>query len=194
MTPDLEYYISRKYKNKSFGGKPTLDQKIDIFEDRIRGWQLDPAKEMRDKLITTESGFETYQFALLALLFSYFEMIGQYLNGELSHSQSKKIFRLGLRDVFPQFSDDDGSVIYVRIRCGMYHAGIVQKGALLSDRFNDPIRFEQSPNVVYVNPVRLIDALDSHFSDYIARIRRPENQTERRNFLMVFDQTKKVPI
>ena len=33
--------------------------KILIFEDRIRGWQLDAAKEIRDKLITSEGEFET---------------------------------------------------------------------------------------------------------------------------------------
>lgn len=194
MTQGLVYFISRNYTNEDFGGSPTLDQKIEIFEDRIRGWQLDVAKEIRDKLGTTGGGFESYQFALLALLFSYFEMIGQYLDGVLSTDRSKKSFLRGLKSAFPQFSDDDGSLIYKRIRCGMYHAGIVQHGALLSDRFSEPIRIEQNPSIVYVNPVRLIDALDHHFSTYIELIKKPENVDERRSFLMVFDQTRKVPI
>ena len=194
MTPNFEYFISRNYTNKSFDGNPSLDQKILIFEDRIRGWQLDAAKEIRDKLITSEGEFETYQFALLALLFSYFEMIGQYINGVLSDLQSKKVFVRGLQSVFSQFDHAAGSLIYKRIRCGMYHAGIIQHGALLSTRFDEPIRIEQTPDLVFVNPVKLIDALAENFSGYITRLKDAQNKTLRANFHKVFDQIRKVPI
>ncbi len=131
MKSDSKYFISRNYTNKSFGGHPTLDEKIIILEDRVRGWQLDPAKQMRDTLIAGE-GFENYQFALLAMLFSYFEMIGRYIDGATGFGNPGRAFKRGLGYVFPNLNKSDRTAIYRRIRCGIYHAGIVQNGATIT--------------------------------------------------------------
>ena len=84
--------ISRKYSSDDFGGKPDLDQKILIFEDRVLWWQLEIAEELHRLIEAPENNGKTLQhaaFALISILFSYFEMIAQYQKGESSEGNSR---------------------------------------------------------------------------------------------------------
>ena len=37
---------SRSHRDGQFGSNPTFDQKVEIFSERVLGWQLDVAEEM----------------------------------------------------------------------------------------------------------------------------------------------------
>src|SRR5438128_1505393 len=94
--------ISRNYTDSDFDGSPSLDDKITIFADRVLGWQLDIAEEIRTQIENEQNHGTAIQhagFALLSILFSYFEMIAQYQKGEESDSKSKRFFELGIESV-----------------------------------------------------------------------------------------------
>jgi hypothetical protein len=181
--------ISRKYSSADFGGSPTLDQKILIFEDRVLGWQLEIAEEIRATIEAKETIGKPMQhaaFALVSILFSYFEMVAQYLEGADSEGQSKAMFRKGMEAVFPgRFSEDEKNRIYSHIRCGMYHSGLTKKGVLLDGDYPDPILIDGS--LVKVNPHKLSPMLKAHFEGYVARLKLPANATERGDFELMYD-------
>jgi hypothetical protein len=184
--------ISRKYTDDDFDGSPSLDEKIIIFEDRVLGWQLDIAEEVRKRIERKQNHGRPIQhagFALISILFSYFEMIAQYQEGRES-DKSQKFFGIGLESVFPgEFSDAEKKLVYQRIRCGMYHSGLTKKGALIDGRYPNAIQVQA--DLVKVNPHKLSPKLRAHFLRYIDLLKRPESTTERTNFQKMFDLSKK---
>lgn len=181
--------ISRNYSSDDFGGKPNLDQKILIFEDRVLWWQLEIAEELRSLIEAPENNGKTIQhaaFALVSVLFSYFEMIAQYQKGESSEGQSNEFFRRGVESVFPgKFKDKQRGRIYSHIRCGMYHSGLTKKGVLLDGDYPDPIAVDGK--LVKVNPHKLSPALKAHFEKYVALLKNPANKKERDAFEAMYD-------
>lgn len=65
---------------------------VDVFEDRMRGWLLNPAKH----LLSLPHG----AVAAVSLSMTYFEGIEIYHSGEDSSNRSKGFFRRGLQRVF----------------------------------------------------------------------------------------------
>jgi hypothetical protein len=186
--------ISPNYTDAHFHGNPSLDEKITIFEDRVLGWQLDIAEELRKRIERKDNQGRPIRhggFALVSILFSYFEMIAQYEKGESSEQGSKKCFGKGLESIFPgEFSDDQKNLIYRRIRCGMYHNGLIKEGALIDRSYANPIQIENG--LVKVNPHKLSLILKAHFRKYIDVLRSPNSTTERSNFEKTFSASKKV--
>src|SRR5688572_21311982 len=158
--------ISRKYTTKDFGGKPKIDDKNAIFEDRILGWQIEIAEELKRQIDDKEKHGTTIQhagFALLGIQFTYFEMIAQYQAGKSSDGKSKKFFGKGLESVYPkQFSPAERDEIYVKIRCGMYHTGFTKKGALIDGDYKKAIQIQGG--TVQVNPHMLVTDIKQHFA------------------------------
>jgi hypothetical protein len=70
----------------------SLDDLIDVFEDRLRNWLLAPAKALLDVPFG--------ELAALSLLLGYFEPCAIYRKGENSRGQSKAFFRAGFVEVF----------------------------------------------------------------------------------------------
>ena len=65
---NLSFAISPDHKAEDFEGELTLDQKIEIFISRVKGWQIKPALDMK------ESKIKHRGFAQLLIITSYFEM------------------------------------------------------------------------------------------------------------------------
>lgn len=182
--------ISSKYNSSDFGGKPSLDEKILIFEDRVLGWQLAIAEEIRRQIDDPANNETTMQhagFALMAILFTYFEMIAQYMKGEDSNRKSPKFFGKGIESVFKKkFSADDKKKIYSRIRCGLYHSGLTKKGALIDGSYTEPIAVDGG--LVKVNPHLLSPTLVTHFEGYIKTLKNPASTKERSNFEKMYNK------
>src|SRR5437868_2755206 len=138
--------ISQKYTDQDFDGRPNLDQKTLIFEDRVLAWQLEIAEALRKQIEDKQNDGKPIQhagFALISILFSYFEMIAQFMEGDESHGKSEQFFGIGLKSVFPgEFSATQKKLIYQRIRCGMYHSGLTKKGALIDGNYPKAIQIE----------------------------------------------------
>lgn len=172
-------YISKTYLDTHFGANPTIDAKIEIFRDRVMGWQIEMAEALNQ---IPHSGY-----GILSVLFSYFEMIAQYVKGMSSNNRSKDFFVEGFNVVFAgtTLSDSDIKEVYVRVRCGMYHSGYTKVGVLISGQFPNAVDF--SNNTVHISPQALTATIREHFTNYIITLKNQSNATERANFEKMFD-------
>jgi hypothetical protein len=162
---------------------------LDLFEARVDVWQLGPAVEIlkwldRDAPDPT-SVWAHGAYALLGLVFTYFEMIGKTLNPGSQPSGTAGIdFNYGFCDVYPafapaapkDFSDTalpDVRAFRDRVRNGMYHLGYTKGNLFL---WNEP---EKDDFVVdgsaepryFVNPHGATRTIVGHFPGFMARVR-----------------------
>lgn len=186
----MAHQISRNYSSDDFGGKPDIDQKILIFEDRVLNWHLDIAELLRKNMEAKEQQGTDWNhagFALLSLLFTYFEMIAQYKQGKVSNKASQKMFCHGVGDVYPgKFSMGKRRKIYTRVRCGMFHNAFVKRGTLLDGAYTEAIEVEDGGNVK-INPHLLSPDIRTHFADYISLLKDKKQKALRKHFEDVFN-------
>lgn len=179
--------ISPKYTDQCFGGKPSLDDKITIFEDRVLGWQIAIAEALHSLIRAPENEGKPIQhggFVLLGALFSYFEMIAQYQHGEPSKGKAGDFFGRGLNAVFPgKFTATQQQVIWDRIRNGMYHSALTKKGALIDGDYTESIEIDGG--TVKVNPHLLVAELRTHFEGYVGGLR--SGKEDRAKFEQMYD-------
>ena len=178
--------ISPKYLDTDFPLPLTLDDKIEIFADRVRGWQLDIAKQCADNI--PHSGF-----AVLSIVCNYFEMIAKFKDGYTGESKPRIYFQKGFDDflsVFPTVEPDLREKLIDRmwkgVRCALYHTGIT-KGTNLSGDYLVSIEFVEPTGKVHINPHRLVPDLEKHFEWYVKQLRDSNNQDLRKKFEVRFD-------
>lgn len=172
-------------------GKP--DDLIDVFEDRIKYWVLEPAKN----LLKTQHG----DVAALCLLLTYFEGITIYLKGKDSKDNSKAFFREGFSEVMSVSGFDDqllgrvADVIYTDARCGFFHDGCFRSKIFISpDASHDliitlpkrdgVIDLNGRIKSIIINPNLVFSAVENHFENYLKRLRNISESVVRMNFLL----------
>ncbi len=161
----------------------TFDEKVALFEAQVRGWQINIARQVIEKI--PDSGFAT-----LAIVMSYPEKIWQYRRGMSSEGKSKIAFREGMADIFPSINvadqkhSDAIDLIYTEVRCGTYHNGGPGPGVLLSASYKHS--FAIVGDQIQVNPHILPKALDGHLTQYVSELRDPTNTALRANFEAMF--------
>lgn len=172
-------HISPKFTTATFGASPSLDQKIEVFEDRELGWRFNVAEAME--------AIYGAGYAIIAVVFSYFEMFEQYAAGQTSKAGSKVAFRDGYRRIYPSSTLLDAQIdsVYDRVRCGMYHNGYTKFGTMISGDYPEAVTVDSG--TVKINPHRLLDDLQTHFGGYIATLKEAANTAERANFEKTFD-------
>jgi hypothetical protein len=176
----------------------TLEDKVDIFYEQVWGWQIHVAELMMNGGPDQDGNSQINPlphsgYAALSVLVSYFELIGQCINGATSSTKSRQFFVDGLVEVFPQLENypflvtrDFVDYFYSGLRCGLYHSslagsriGIVGVG--------DPIQFGGQPVIIQINPHALPSALHGHLQHYVARLKDPASIELRNKFRQVFD-------
>ena len=181
-----EHFISKNFKRDKLEN-PTLSDKIDVFEDRVN-------ERLRPRTKLTDIGDA---MAILTLCISYFEMIGQYIEGESSDGQSKKIFIIGLENVFNNELNSIKSLsdptknhseksrdfhkkaydtltkdFYEMGRCGMFHSNFPKYGSMVTNAEGKFFTIEKIHNMqLYVNPWVMANQLIKHFKKYIEYLR-----------------------
>jgi hypothetical protein len=183
----MVYAISPNFRNIDFPSDMSLDQKIEVFADRVKGWQLDIAQKCAEDI--PHSGF-----AVLHIVCSYFEMIAKFQDGFTGEGKSPEYFSKGFNSVFPNLSNQSPYLqekllkkLYKDVRCGLYHAGGTGPNIELSGDFNFPVAFTSPPDKVKINPHRLVPELQQHFKSYIRQLRDSNNEGLRKNFEARFD-------
>ncbi len=177
------FAISPKHTTLDFPDGWTLENKIDVFVARIEGWQIGIAKEIISKEIPHRG------FALLHIIFSYFEMIGKYINGYTGNDKSGLYFRKGVMATFPEIPEDQGeflSTLYSSVRNGLYHLGMTKINVMLRDDIPGSIGYNPKGGVA-ISPDRLVEDLEIRFHDYITELRNPEKVQLGGNFEKRFD-------
>lgn len=182
----------------------TLDDKIEVFIEAYKGWKINPAKEMIEK------GSADWDFAILDVVMSYFEMIAKHRDGNTTIADSAKYFKMGLEQVFPELrewkSDHRNTLLdwfYVKVRCGLYHAAgpgsDIGVGRELEVSFKlfaldlkaDDGKIERRYRIL-INPVKLVAAVEKDFDEYAAELRDRSNTPLRTNFEKKFDFDRRI--
>lgn len=184
-------HISPSYTHEKLNSQ-TYGDLIDVFEDRMRKWLLDPAKH----LLTIEYG----DVPAISLALCYFEGIEIYYSGKDSKDASRKFFRRGFQRVFNSMSENAHvfekivDFLYVQARCGFAHDGLFRNRVFFSNirpeallitwpRENGEFVKEGHLESVIINGARFVDSITKHFDSYLADLRSEGDQTLKKNFL-----------
>jgi hypothetical protein len=154
----------------------TFDNKVQIFYERVTGWQLDIADQVINGVKT--NGGPKVQivgagFAALNIVVSYFEMIAKYKEGYCNTNKSKEYFTKGLEMVFPDLCKTNvwlPDKMYYSIRCGLYHHGLTEQGIILKGEGLPPITPLEKESLI-VNPHTLVTELKMHFEQFIKQLK-----------------------
>jgi len=178
-----------------------LAKKTDVFFEKIWGWTLYPADLIIRGGATHDKAASVVAiphagFACLQVILSYFEMIGRYVEGDLSTGQSKELFIRGVRFVFPQVDTMPYqptqrfiSTLYSGGRCGLYHMSMTGQGIAISgDAALAAISYDSTGKQVVINPVKLPEVLIANLKGYCDRLRDPNEVDLRKNFEKRFDK------
>ena len=175
----MTFAISPRFTGEKLAsGK--LDDMIDVFEDQMRGWLIDPANQL---VPHQHAGF-----GILAIVLSYFEPIGQFLEGKTG--KSKTLFTRGLKAVFPDLEKNVSAKIinelYDQLRCGMFHHGITKSKVVIAPNGPHSLGVAWGPKgellQVVVVPRHLMAHLENHLTKYVGDLRDPANKKLRENF------------
>ncbi|MDD5344600.1 MAG: hypothetical protein PHW12_09290, partial [Smithella sp.] len=146
---------------------------IDIFEDRMIHWILDPASFLLK--------YEHNEQCIAHLIINYFEIFMMYYSGEDSDRKSKEFFKKGFFEVYKnshlnhQFLKRLAISLYENARNGFFHIGLGKKRLFLSTVYNEPFRAtlpynnDGSPDYngeigeICINPHLLLRDIAQHF-------------------------------
>jgi len=176
-----------------------IEEKIRIFEDRVKNWTINKARQFRGD---TDAGY-----AMLSLVLSYFEMIGLYLAGATEDIQaflekrrnnepSRQRFEEGVRSVaehfngWPKQQELEKAIdrLYRALRCGLYHSGMARYGVWVE--WSKPTAMRFARDELIISPEALVDNVYTHFDSYIETLLRPQTEKDselRNHFEKRFD-------
>jgi hypothetical protein len=186
----------------------SLEDKIDVFEDQVKGWTLQHAYYLTTK--ENPSGAHNAGFAILMLVGAYFETIESCYRGTSSKGKSKAFFRAGFLRVFPDLpskaqpiikgnlSDEVNKLVdelYTEVRCGLYH-GMATKTRVLITRNRIPVTFALNNftlSAIVLDPWSFLEAVGNHFVTFLKELRDPANASLRTSFERFFDGQRAAP-
>jgi len=191
----VDNYISPNFTWEKLEN-PSFDDLLDVFEDRVRNWLLEPAKS----LLKLPHG----SVPTISLLFTYFEPIQIYLSGQDSKGASARFFIDGFLTVFGSPGIDKSQLvdmaktIYTEGRCGFFHNGLSggkiqyskngNKALIISyPKVNNKIDINGKVWSIVINADRFHWCVKKHFDKYISDLRNTENRTLRENFKKAVD-------
>jgi hypothetical protein len=174
---------------------PTVDDLIDVFEDRINGWVLRPAESL---MSIPHGGIAAFSLSL-----TYFEGIARYLQGRSSKGQSQKFFVIGFLDVF-RHSDLPkkllgrvADLLYSDARCGFFHDGMFRDRILFRrlpeqilsltlPRRNGVVDTDGKIESIVIDPAGFLMAVRRHFLAFVKSLRDTSNSAAREKFFASF--------
>lgn len=165
---NLDLWISPKYQLKYLNDEDSLERRINVFEDRTNGWFFDHVRLLIDK------GGQHVGFSVLKLVFSYFEMIAQYIEGADSNGQSGEFTKKGLDYVFESLSSHPNAEEIKRIlvssgRNGFFHCGMTRGNFFITDLEGMPFNFEDGK--VSIDRKLLPKCVFDHFEGYVGDLK-----------------------
>lgn len=163
---------------------PAFDDYVDVYEDRVRGWLIDSGRILNQH---EHAGFGVLQISL-----AYFEGHTIFYEGQDSRNKSKEFFKKGFLSVFPHLNtlepkllDEVTDIMYTDGRCGLFHIGMARSRIILSD--GSPIfrvALDQNGTIraILIDRQGIIHSIDEHLSNYVARLRNPNEIELRQRF------------
>jgi hypothetical protein len=188
------------------------EDKIDIFECRVEVWQLGVAAQILEQMECPKRKaiWSHAAYGLIAITFSYFEMIGKILNPDSKKWKTGRDFKVGFCDVYPSFksaTDEPAAEVSQfqdRIRNGMYHLAYTKKRLLihhcneismedfdtkLPSELPKKLSLSGTEPVYLMDPHRVTRTIIEHFATFISRLRKSgsNNTILRTKFMEFFD-------
>jgi hypothetical protein len=173
----------------------SLDDLIDVFEDRLKYWVLEPAKALL--------GVRFGELAALSLLFGYFEPSAIYRKGEDSRGQSKAFFRAGFIEVLRKAPISESllgriaDMLYDEVRCGLFHEGMMREHIFFGNaagelmvtlpRVDGKIVEDGRIQSVLIDPRKFFVVVERHATQYLKSLRNPDSTELRENFKRAVD-------
>jgi hypothetical protein len=173
----------------------SLDDLIDVFEDRLKYWLLEPAKALL--------GVRFGEVAALSLLFGYFEPCAIYRKGEDSRGQSKTFFRAGFTEVLRKAPISESllgriaDMLYDEVRCGLFHEGMMREHIFFGNaggelmvtlpRIDGKIVEDGRIQSVLIDPRKFFVVVERHATQYLKSLRNPDSIELRENFKRAVD-------
>ncbi len=192
-------WITWKDQDADLACPITVEQKIGIFYEQIRGWQLHVADLIANGGSPLGGEAEVQRiphsgFAVLQICLSYFETIGKYRG--LATGVRGAQFKAGVQSVFPELRNVACEVreklldtLYVGARCGLYHNSRTCRGVGLAQPPNgEAMAYDPDEQVLAISPERLPHALKGHLERYRAELLDPNNTDARQCFERQFDK------
>ena len=154
--------LSKTISSDEFSSPLTTDEKIRVFESRVRTWFIEIAENVT---AINGSGYIT-----VSPLLSYFEMIGQFVKGEKSDdARGQEFFLIGFKKVYPSgIKSCKPSALYSKARCGLYHNLFPYPGLLLQDLGNETFR-QEGPDLI-IDPKNLVRDIRAHLTKFHAEL------------------------
>lgn len=173
---------------------PSIDDVIDVYEDRVRNWLLAPAKVVLEQ----EHGGP----AAFCILLTYFEGAWSYAMCQSSKNRSKEFFSQGFVDVFKSSNVHGalllrvGELLYSDARCGFFHDGMFRERVYFAEMNRDiVVTLPKKDGVldlqgeiasVLIDVRRCYAAVLRHFDTKLARLRSSLSVPEREAFFAFF--------
>lgn len=206
MGDETAYWVTWRRTSTDLPKPLTFTDKVELFRERIWGWQLYPAHLIAQGG-TAHDGRTRVQpiphagFSVLQICSSYFETIGKYASGYAKTGESRKHFTTGLERVFPLLRemppavrDAVAKLFYEDVRCGLYHVAFGCRHVILSAQYRRSVALHEGNGVLLLNPHVLPVDLMSHLDGFCAEVLQHEHEQLGRNFERRFDFDCDVPM
>lgn len=171
----------------------SLEDRIALFEDRIRGYYTTPARLLINL-------YENSALIILLIVTTCVELLEIFHQGQSSKDKTGIFFKSGIRRIFRparpdfipeiQFEEDLNKVLkelYKQVRCGLVHTGTTRSNVIVTTEIGEPLRVDfnqQTKKVqcIQINPIILLISVDFHVSEYCSELRNQENEDLRQKF------------
>jgi hypothetical protein len=188
-------WISPRFNAETLqGDSDTIENRIAVYEDRLRGWLVKWAEYLND---APSDDRRHPGFAVLQLSLAYFETHGVFLRGENpSPRKAAESFRAGVLDVFRELDRDDHKnsileILWKDARNGLFHDGITSKRIRMEEDSTRgrALRYEADEGVLFVCRHNLVRRVVEHLDRYVERLRDPGQVGPRRSFQKAWNAT-----
>ncbi len=189
----MRFLISPKYDGSKVKSG-TVEDCIDVYEDRVKGWFIGPARAL--------TKVPNSSFAILTIALSYFEGHAIYRFGADSSRKSKSFFRRTFLEVFVESMPAPGhadtptprdfiarvaDIMYEDGRCGFFHDGMSRKRILMT-KASAPItgsvhKKTGDISVIVIDAEKFLSAIEVHLERYLGGLRDPTNTELREKFM-----------
>ena len=185
----MPIHISPHFSDEKLD-KPSIDDLVDIFEDRIRFWTFEPVKSLLQE--------ETANVAAFCLLLTYFEAIWSYIFCQDSNHKSQQFFREAFVDVFRNggisitLLGRIGGILYEDARCGFFHDSMFRERIYFAEMNRDLVvtlpkvngKIDEAGEIqsILIDPNRFYIAIEKHFTNYINKLRSRSETKQRLEF------------
>jgi hypothetical protein len=191
--------ITWKHGDTDFDWPLKIEDKITIFYEQLRGWQLHVADLIANGGCPLEGGARVQSipesgFAVLQICLSYFETIGKYQG--LATGANGAQFKAGAKTVLPELQNVPSEVLekllarlYTSARCGLYHNSRTSHGVGLGPTPNgQAMNYDPVENKLAISPHNLPRVLKSHLERYRDELMDPDNADARESFERRFNR------